>query len=211
MDWGCQDVTQSPSSLAAGTRSQWSMQMDPLSILGSQSADQLGRLRNLEDSSGSLDLHPSLPNAPVQDLRGPTSPGAGTLDLKGAATARTGAVLSPSRHLSWVPSRESLPPREHSLKLLIQSWTRTRRGSPRSSLQGLQDFIGPYTHTHRASSIPQRFPSPAGRPTLPQGAQGRVETALSQPVRPQGVCVPNGSDPCPLPACFTSPRRRGRG
>lgn len=98
MAWGCQDVTWPSSLPAAGIGSQWTTQMDVLSILGSRSADQVGKLRNLEDSSGSLDLHPSLPDAPVQDLRGPTLPGAGTLDLKGAATARTGAVLSTSRH-----------------------------------------------------------------------------------------------------------------
>lgn len=79
------------------------------------------------------------------------------------------------------------------LKLLIQSYTRTQSRSPRSSLQGLQDFTGP------AVLHPQDVPPPAVCPTLPQGAQGRAEIALSQLVQAQGLCVPT-SNPCPLPA-----------
>lgn len=131
----------------------------------------------------------------------PTTPGAGTLDLEGAATARTG-VFSALK----LGTQHRKPPSFHSPKLLIQSSTRTQRGSPSSSLQGLQDFTGPYTQAVLRPTIPQRSPSPAVYPTLTQGTQSRAEIALSQPVQAQGWCVPN-IDPCPLPACFSSPRR----
>lgn len=91
---GCQDATPSSSSAAAPTGARWNAQTGVFPALGSRSAHRIADLRNTDGTLGSPDLHPSLPNASVQDVRGPTPPGAGTLDPKGAATARTGAVLT---------------------------------------------------------------------------------------------------------------------
>lgn len=99
-------------------------------------------------------------------------------------------------------STESSQPSQ--LKLLIPIYTRTQKGTPDHHSRGSSTLLD------RLSSIPQRFPAWAGYPTLPQGALGQAEIALSQPVQAQSLCVPS-VNPCPLPACFSFPRRCRRG
>lgn len=130
---GCQGAAPSSSS---PTGAPWNARMGALPALGSRSARRVADLRNADGSLGSPGLHPTLPDASVQDVRGPTPAGAGSLDPKGAAAARTGAVLSMS---AAHPAPKPL--NLHSRKMLIQSYTRTQKGTPDHPFGGCRTLL----------------------------------------------------------------------